>query len=43
MIISSHDLMFKIKKIFKAKLQCLLQIEKIFNTELDKKTIKYNM
>jgi len=40
--LTKHSLIFEIKKIFKAKLQCLLQMEKIFNTEIGEKTVKYN-
>ncbi|MDR3292375.1 MAG: DUF2299 family protein [Methanobrevibacter sp.] len=40
--LTKHNLISEIKKIFKAKLQCLLQMEKIFNTEISEKSVKYD-
>ncbi|MDR3223705.1 MAG: DUF2299 family protein [Methanobrevibacter sp.] len=40
--LTKHNLISEIKKIFKAKLQCLLQMEKIFNTEISEKSVKHD-
>ncbi|MDR2831217.1 MAG: DUF2299 family protein [Methanobrevibacter sp.] len=40
--LTKHDLIFEIKKIFKAKLQCLLYMEKVFKDDISEKSAKYN-
>jgi hypothetical protein len=40
--LTKHNLIFEIKKIFKAKLQCLLHMEKIFKMGINEKSAKYH-